>query len=268
MFSQQQIYDFFNYQAEVPPLFGSFHFMVVLLTVLGSILACYAFKDASERSVRWFLFFAWIVLLLLEAYRQISYSISINNGVIQFDYNWGQMSLQICSVQLYAIPLIAILKDGRLRNALICVMMVWSMIGGTAVTVYPGETWTKVLGVTIQTTVHHSLQVILGVMLTVRYAKRMSKKHFIGGFLLFMVYFTIAMFANLHAYEFLGESINMFNLSPYCDPYVEIMATIRELTNHWTMTFIFMSAFTLLAMILYWFEFRLTKSRREKAKIH
>lgn len=266
----QKIYDFFTYTEEIPPTFGKLHLTVIFLTILTTIILTLTLKNASEKAVRLTLFGAWIILITLEAYRQIAFSIELVDGQLGWEYAWDQLSLQICSVQLYAIPMIVFLKDGKLRDAFICVMMVWSLIGGIGVTLYPGNTLSYYFGVSLQSMIHHGIQVVLGIALTFRYADRMNIRHFFRGFVLFNVYTFIAMCANIHVYEHLlihvGGGINMFALSPYGEPLIKVLDTIRDLTSHRVMTFVFLSCLTLLAIFLYWLEFCFTKGRRKKLK--
>lgn len=269
--SDQQIYNFFKYTTEPPKMLGQLHITALLITSLLVVFFCIRFSKSSEAVVRSFIFICWLILLIFETYRQISYSIRMGDEGIYWDYDWGQLPLQVCSVQLYALPFIVFLKDGRLRNSFICIMMTWSLIGGLGVTIYPGNTFIDLFGITIQSIVHHAIQVILGIFLAVRYGPRLGYRDFFGGFLVFTIYFFIAMWANVMGPELLSDkhvddAINMFFLSPYHQPLIEVLNRIRNATSHSVMVIIYMGLFHIGAAIVFQIELILTSGRKRITK--
>ncbi|MBO7196520.1 MAG: YwaF family protein [Clostridia bacterium] len=271
--THQQIYDIIRYSIELPTFLGPIHRTMLIFTLVASILVALIFKNAKDRTVRIFLMSVWVLVFIMQIYRQITYSVVIVDGVLGLEYQFAHLPLQVCSVQLYAIPFVALLKNGRLRDSFIALMCIWSFFGGLGVSIYPGTLFDEVLGLTLQSLIHHSIQVILGVMLAIRYCHRMNKHYFFGGFILFMIYFAIAMVANITIHDFIvqtgrDDSINMFFLSPYEESFLPILETIRQATSHTVMVLTYMAGFTFLAVVIYKLQYRLTENRRQRLALN
>ena len=271
--TNQQIYDLINYTIEMPTFLGPIHRTMLLFTLVATILVALIFKNAKDKTVRIFLMVVWVIVFLMQIYRQAAYSLVLVDGAFAIEYQFAHLPLQVCSVQLYAIPFVALLKNGKLRDSFIALMCIWSFFGGLGVTLYPGTLFDDVLGLTLQSLIHHSIQVILGVMLAVRYCDRMNRHYFFGGFNLFMAYFAIAMTANITIYDYIvktgrDDSINMFFLSPYYETFLPILQMIREATSYYVMVLTYMAGFAFLAIVIYKLQYRLTEKRRQRLALN
>ena len=87
-------------------------------------------------------------------------------------YDWYYLPYQFCSTPLYVLPFVAFLKNSKARDAIMAFTSFYCMFGGIAVMLYPGDVFIESLGISIQTMVHHGLQLALGVYVTVWNRKR------------------------------------------------------------------------------------------------
>lgn len=252
----ERIYKVLTYSATPPEFLGKLHLLILFLTLLGSIVAVKKYKNAPETTIRKFLFVVWIILILNELYRNIVFGLSLTDSGWVWDYSWGNFPLQLCSSQLYVIPFVVFLKESRLRDAFTCFLSTWSLFGGLAVTIYPGNTLINIIGISLQSMIHHSVQVIIGLLLACRSADRMNRSYFLGGFFVFCAYFNTAMLFNLIAHRIIVEkgmndSVNMLFLSPHHECCIPILQSIREATSYSLMALTYFVCFTFIAITIF-----------------
>ena len=78
------ILEFFDIQMEKPEPYGWFHLsffaFFIALTVLFAV-----WHRGKQKHVRFMLLFVSILVILLEVYKQVNYSFTVSDGVIEFD---------------------------------------------------------------------------------------------------------------------------------------------------------------------------------------
>ncbi|MBE5756243.1 MAG: hypothetical protein E7342_00415 [Clostridiales bacterium] len=206
----------------VPTNYGWFHLMFLAIVIVGTVLLSLKYKDCSNKTFRKILLIFWIVLLVLEIYKQINYTFKVESGEIVADYQWYAFPFQFCSSPLYVLPFIVFLKDGKVRDSLIAFMSVFCIFGGISVMIYPNDVFIGTIGINIQTMVHHGSQVVLGVFCTVWYRKRfdITFRHYFKASIVFVTFIIVALvlnviFRNLLLSMNIDETFNMFYISPY-----------------------------------------------------
>ena len=65
------LYTLLNAEMVEPTGFGSFHFICVGVIALLTLITCKAFKNCSDDSVRRITAFVWLVILILEIYKNL-----------------------------------------------------------------------------------------------------------------------------------------------------------------------------------------------------
>ena len=89
------------------------------------------------------------------------------------------------------------------------------------------------IGINIQTMVHHGMQVVLGIFLLVYNRHRLNWKYYLKGIVVFLIMLTIANVLNIILNpKVMSESFNMFYVSPYRDCTLPILSMIYEKTPY------------------------------------
>lgn len=243
---------FFSREMQTPSLYGWFHIMFLVLVVGSIALLVKFFKNKSEKAVSRFVLIVWIVIVILEVYKQLVFTYSYGENGIVGDYQWYAFPFQFCSTPLYVLPFIAFLKDCRLRDAAIAFMASFSLFAGIAVMLYPGDVFMPTIGINIQTMIHHGSQVVLGVFFGVNYFKRFSIKYFSRGIVMYSVGVILAMIMNIVVYKIfvangIDETFNMFYISPYFSCTLPVLSAIYPAVPYPVFLVIYIIGFTIAA---------------------
>lgn len=246
---------------EAPKVFGAFHIVSVLLVIAATFILCKKFGRMSERSIRILSFAAWGLIAVLEIYKQVIYTVQIENGAFTSDYQWYAFPYQFCSSPIYVLPFIAALPEGRVRDCFIGFMGTFSLFAGLCVMVYPGDVFVETIGINIQTMIHHGLQVVLGVFYTVHYfgTRDRSKRRLfhIGAIGVFSVMVLVALLLNLTVHNALvsagnDETFNMYFISPYHECTLPVLSLIDDLMPYPVFLMIYITGFAAAASIVYY----------------
>ena len=245
---------------EAPATFGAFHIASVLLVIAATFILCKKYSRMSERSLRIFTLAVWVIVVALEIYKQVVYTVEIENGTVLADYQWYAFPYQFCSSPIYVLPFIAALPDGRVRDCFIGFMGTFSLFAGLCVMVYPGDVFVRTVGIDIQTMIHHGLQVVLGIFYTVHYfgTRDKSKRRIfhIGAIGVFAVLVLVALLLNLIVHNALvsvgnDETFNMYYISPYHECTLPILSVLDDYLPYPVFLAIYILGFTLSASIVY-----------------
>lgn len=198
-----------------PEMYGLFHIISLLLVIIITTLLCWRCRNCSEKAFKWIITGCWILMVVMELYKQLVFSMDVVDGKAVWDYQWYAFPFQLCSTPLYTLPIIAFCKEGKFRDSVIAYICTFALFGGLVTMFYPSTVFIKLIGINIQTMTHHGLQVILGVFILVHERKRLSLRFFVNGIYVFLVAFGIAMISNLIFHAVSSETFNMFYISPY-----------------------------------------------------
>ncbi|MBQ2738078.1 MAG: YwaF family protein [Clostridia bacterium] len=224
---------FFTASGETPVTFGWVHIVAFLIFIAATFFICRHLYSAEDKYYRRFLLISWIVLFSLELYRQLCFSYEYNDGAPYWDYAWYQFPFQICSGPLYTLLPIALLRDGRVRQALMAYMATFSMFGGIAVMIYPSDIFCSYIGINIQSLIHHGLQAAIGILTLIRLRDRLNYRTLISAMCAFVCALGIAMTLNLSVHAALvangmDDTFNMFFISPYHPCTLPILSLVRD----------------------------------------
>lgn len=214
----EKILNFFNASMTTPTNYGWFHLMYVALAIITTVLLCVFFKNASNKTFKRIVLICWIIMIVLEVYKQINFSWSYNTTLqkSEWRYQWYAFPFQLCSTPLYVLPFVIFLKEGKVRDAFVSFMMTFSFFGGLVVFLYPNDVFVSTIGINIQTMTHHGLQFVLGIYFAVYNRKRLNFKFFASGIIVFAGLFTIAFLLNVLVPLIfkINGSFNMFYIGP------------------------------------------------------
>ena len=238
-------------QMDTPLPYGVFHIAALAVTVIASVLLSLRCKDIKDSSFRVLCLCFWLVLLFFETYKQVIFSFNYNGGEPYWDYQWYAFPFQLCSSQLYVLPLIFLSREGSaVRRAGSAFMATYSFFAGTAVMLYPVSVFIGMIGINIQTMVWHGSQVILGVLLLARYRKELNRRFFLSGAIVFLVLVSAAMALNMIVPSFTDETFNMFFISPLFPSTLPVLEVIYPLVPWPVFLLIYLLGYTLAALLV------------------
>ena len=170
-------------------------------------------------------------MLVLEIYKQIFYAgLHVRDGHLVWDYQWGNFPFQLCSMPLYLLPFVAFMKEGKVRDSILAFLSTFAFFGGMVVFVYPNDVFVRMIGINIQTMVHHGLQIVLGIYFMVYNRKKLNWIYFLRGAIVFGISMFTALMLNIIMYHavmvHIGQSFNMFYIGPYVKCHLPILTDI------------------------------------------
>ena len=251
-----KIYNIAISTMEAPMTLGAFHLSFVAAFIVLTALAVLLFKNCSDKTLRFITAFVWVVILLLEIYKQVVFCLYLEDGVFSWDYAWYIFPFQFCSSPLYIFPIIAFSSNEKLRQRCIAYMMTFSLFAGLAVFCYPNDVFVVTTGINYQTMIHHGSQILMGVLYGARYRAKLSAKFFLGGVRIFVVMVFIAMLLNVgshYLFQLTGidETFNMFYISPFHECTLPVLNTVWHKLPYVPFVCVYFFGFILCALIMF-----------------
>lgn len=200
---------------DVPKAWGTYHIFCIIIVVAMSVVLVKLFSNCSEATTRVLALVFWLIMASLELLKQFSSGASVVDGEFTFLYNWQEIPFQFCSTPLYILPLVVVLKDGKVRDAAIMFLISFSAIGGIVVFLTPETVFNDYIFHDIQTMVHHGIQIFFGIYLAFRYKRKITFKNFLGCTLMFLILSGVAFYLNIWIYKNHGCIVDLFFISPY-----------------------------------------------------
>lgn len=250
------VLDFLQTNCTPPAIYGGFHITMLFIMVLFTVILCVAGKNCSDKAFRNIMLVCWIINLIGEIYAGLMFSYSGSDGAITFDYAWYMFPFQFCSSPAYVLPFLVLLKRGRAYDGFLAFTATYSLFAGLAVMIYPGDVLIYILGVSIQTMLHHGMQVVLGIFVLVHERKRLSYRWFTRGIPVFSALVLIAMVLNIGVYNIfqslgMSDTFNMFYISPYFSCTLPVLSIIYPLVPYPVFLAIYVIGFTLVALLVF-----------------
>lgn len=244
---------FFDTTGEVPALFGPFHLVSLALTLLATIAACVFGRKASARAVRRIVLSVAIVVVLLEVYKQLTFTFDVTEEGLVGEYLWYAFPWQFCSTPMYVGLLAGLTKKGKLHETACAYLATFAVFAGLAVMIYPGNVYIETVGINFQTMICHGTMIPVGALL---YASGHVKRKFktvLKAVPLFLFCVLVAMILNEVAYQTgltqTGE-FNMFYFSPYQPPSLPVYSLVQQVVPYPASLIIYVGGFTLAAFVI------------------
>lgn len=238
-----------------PGNYGWFHLLFFGLTILASVLLCVFFRNAKEKTAKRILLIGWLIMVIFEIYKQlifVGFHFNTSDNTYSWDYSWYAFPYQLCSTPLYALPFVIFCKPGKIRDAFSSFIVFFAMFGGVCVMFYPNDVFaTDLLGIQIQTMVHHGLQVVLGVYLIAYNRKKINIFYFLKGAIVFVGAVIIAMLINILLYPVVNETFNMFYISPYYPCTLPLLSMIYPKVHYVVFFLIYCIGFILASLVIF-----------------
>ena len=255
----EKIIHAFQGTMKTPTNYSLFHLIAVATVIVSTIAVCLLMKNAKQKAFRIFVFVCWFVILLLEVYKQLVFSFELVDGKPVWDYQWYAFPFQLCSVQLYLLPFVIFLKDGKVRNAIMAFLTLFSFFGGLVVFIYPNDVFISTIGINIQTMVHHGLQILLGIFFAVYNRKKLGIKYYLSSLIVFAVCLAVAMALNFIVPNFTDETFNMFYISPKFDCSLPVLESIYPKVPYIVFLLLYIVGYSIVGLVFFTIFYTLSK---------
>lgn len=267
----EKILIFLETKGDTPSVYGVYHICCILACILLTALLIVFFKNAKDDTFRRIALIIWIIMVVFEVYKEVCFvGSSVKDGKVKWDYSWYAFPYQLCSTPLYLMPFVFLLKDCKLRDAVIAFLGTFSVFGGLVNYIYPEQVFVSQIGISIQTMVHHGLQLVFGIYALVYVRKKLNFKFFLSSIIVFICVLIVAVLLNeIFYYSFikdLGETFNMFFISPHFDCTLPILSIIYPKVPYFAFFLIYTLGFIICAFIMYVIPYGIIKVIEKKSK--
>ena len=247
-----------DYRIEKPVVFGWFHWVWIALTILVAVALCVWHKrSGTEDRVRRVVMGNAIFVIILEIYKMINYSFLESNGYA-FDFQWYAFPWQFCSTPMYIGLLAGIIRKGKVHESMCAYLATFSIFAGLCVTIYPGDVFTPVLGVDIQSMICHASMISVGIYLYYSGYVKLEHKTILKAIPVFAVCVTIALVLNEVMYysgildmpDGTKETFNMFYISSHFPSTLPIYGAVHNAVPFPVNAIIYILGFSLAAYVI------------------
>lgn len=238
----------FQLKMQRPEAWGWFHLLFWGISIGAAVLLCVFHKKDKPERVRWVVLITAITVILLEIYKQITFSYA--NGST-FDYQWYAFPFQFCSTPMYVGLLAGLIKKGKVHDALCAYLATYAMFAGLITMCIPGDIYIETIGINIQTSICHGSMITIAIYLFYTGHVKLQQKTILKAMSVFACTMGIAMILNEIAFRSgLEETFNMFYISPHQPPHLLVYKDVQALVPFPFCTIIYFLGFTLAAYII------------------
>ena len=248
---------------EEPGIISWFHFISLIPIIASAILIPFFFKDAKEKTYKQILFIFWIVLMILEIFKQLIKAYHYGEPSY-WEYSIRDFPFSICSMVYYLMPIILFVnkeKHPKIVDATIGYFCFIMLTMGLVVCIYTKMVTSDLIFINIQTMVHHGALVVLGVFIYVWNRKNITIKTFYRSLIAFAITAVIAIIINVAFYP---HFINMFFINPTRITNLPIGNVVQEKAGYPVYLIGFLSLIALLAFLTYLVETLIYKAVTKK----
>ena len=234
-------------QMTTPKPYGWFHLLTLGLTVLFTILLCVRGQHHSPQRIRSIVFGVAATVAVLEIYKQINYTFTLQGDTIVADYQWYAFPWQFCSTPMYIGLLAGRTRQGRFHEALCAYLATYAVFAGLCVMLYPVTIFTSTAAINIQTTFCHGSMIAIGAYLLATGYVKIERRTLYKAIPVFLTCVSLAVLMNEAAY-FSGlltrEEFNMFFISRHCAPSLPVYSVVQQILPYPWCLLVYVAAFT------------------------
>ena len=270
----RKILDILQTEIEAPLPYGVFHFSWCFVAI-GLIILLFTIRNKhNEKRLKWILGIYAIPTLILEALKQLIWSVEYNvesSGFV-WDFQWYAFPFQLCTTPLYICLIALFLKKCKLRDYLLSFMGYITILGSIATVVRPHDVFVSDLLIDIHTMYLHAGSLVVSVYLLMSREVEINLKGFFRAVVTFIAFCAIANIMNIAVYNsgiLNGETFNMFYISPYFESSLPVFDVIYNAVPYLVFLAIYVVALSLGGFIIlglaYMIDNLITKRKLKKA---
>lgn len=214
-----------------PTWFGWYHLMWLGIMLVACILIYIFRKKMSKRSVNNILLVAGIVLLLLEAVKQLHKGFTVDDtDSLIWHYPPADFPFQFCSTPMYFLILAGLIRKGKIYDALMSYLSTYALFAGALVMIYPLGVFVTNTFINIHTMIWHSSLFISGFLILATRSVDFSIKSVLKATIVFAIMLVMAILMNVFAHMIVpDEYFNMFYIGPY---YPNNFVILQDIYKH------------------------------------
>lgn len=257
----QKVMKFLKSPMQTPQAYGWFHLMFLGITILITVLLCLLCRKGTDKQVKIVLLASSIFMIVFDFYKQLVFSYNVDTNT--WHYAWSCFPFHLCSTTMYVGLIASLCKKSKLQDALLTYIAVFGLIGALATLLYPGFVFSGVIGVNIQTMLHHGIMIAISIWLFTSGRIKFEKHSFIGASIIFVVVSLIALLLNIFLYQTSvaqGYIFNMFFNSPYFTSQIPVVGNLP----YPIFLFIYYILFITLGLGIYMFAKLMNKITKRK----
>ena len=249
----EEVLHFLQGRMEEPEVISWFHLFAIIPIIALAIIIPYFFRDCKEKTYKRILFIFWVVLIILEIFKELIKSFHYGSPSY-WEYSIRDFPFSICSMIYYFIPIILFVdkqKHPKIVDAAIGYMCFILLAMGIVVCSYTKMATSTLIYINIQTFIHHGSQIILGVFVYVWNRKTITIKTFYRCLVAFGITAVIAILINVAFYP---NFINMFFINPTRITNLPVGNVIQEKAGYPVYLLTFLMAISLATYLTYLVE--------------
>ena len=244
---------------EEPEVISWFHFIALIPIIALAILIPLFFRNTEEKTYKRILFIFWVVLIILEIFKQLIKSFYYGNPSY-WEYSIRDFPFSVCSMVYYFIPIILFVnkeKHPKIVDAATGYLCLICLTAGIVVCIYTKMATSTLIFINIQTFIHHGSQVVLGVFIYVWNRKNITIKTVYRSLIAFAITAVIAIIINVAFYP---HFINMFFINPTRITNLPIGNIVQEKAGYPVYLITFLTVIALMTFLTYFVETSIYKA--------
>ena len=226
----EKFVSFTQNQMPEPKLYGVMHLLFILLGVIAIVVVCLTCRKLSDKNFNKVLLVTGCSLLFLEVIKQLNFAYDASTDT--WEYYWKQFPFQFCSVPMYVMVIVSLLKEGKLKSALCSFLATFGLFAGLVVTLYPATVLSDIIFRFSQSMIHHITMFVVGVLMYVSGRVEFKNKTILRAIPVFAVCVVVAFLINIVFHQFnTQDSFNMFYIGPYSKCDIPVLYDIGRALN-------------------------------------
>ena len=250
---------FLQERMEEPEVISWFHFIALIPIIALAILIPLFFRNTEEKTYKRILFIFWVVLIILEIFKQLIKSFYYGNPSY-WEYSIRDFPFSVCSMVYYFIPIILFVnkeKHPKIVDAATGYLCLICLTAGIVVCIYTKMATSTLIFINIQTFIHHGSQVVLGVFIYVWNRKNVTIKTVYRSLIAFAITAVIAIIINVAFYP---NFINMFFINPTRITNLPVGNIVQEKAGYPVYLITFFTVIALMTFLTYFVETSIYKA--------
>lgn len=217
---------------KTPVRWGWFHLMwFVLSAIIIAIFAFYKIKGKKMSDKMVFGIYGY-GSLLLEVTKQLIWSVSFEDGVYLWDYNWYAAPFQLCTTPMFVSIALTFVKNDKVKKYLLSYLGLFTIISSLSVMLLPDSCFTRDILINIHTMYLHFGSFVIALYIHIFNKVELNYQNLFKGFIIFMAFVATALLLDVVVYKsgLCGdETFNMFYISPYFNSSLPVFCDIQPL---------------------------------------
>lgn len=268
----KDILSFLETEMVRPKPYGRFHLLWVGLAILTIIFLFFRRRKNTEKQLKLVLGVYGITAFILEALKQIIWSVDYNSvtNTFTWDYQWYAAPFQLCTMPIYVCLICLFLRKGKFRDCLLSFMAYVTILGSIATAIIPNDVFVEDILINIHTMWLHLGSLVVSVYLLMSREVTTSGKDFLRSIITFAIFILITNTLNIVVYNsgvLNDETFNMFYISPYFESTLPVFDMIYNNVPYLVFLAIYFVALTLGAGIIYMVTIMFISFKRKGVKI-